>query len=363
MTSVLVVDDVPDYCEEVAFGLAREGYEVVTANSGREAIITGTLMRPNIVVTDWMLKDHVDGLDVVDALRLVCPSVQAILITGFASQDLRLDADLAEVFDFLEKPFRLEEIRKAVNAANEKKKWWGHRLQIGFVQVDMNGDVVFANAAAEEMMGKTDVGPFAPSISDYFSVEDSDNLDRALEDWCELHPVGKPQTMWMVRGRTIPEGEGRIYVLLDEQHRGYRTSALVRRLLGLPEASRPGLELHGHLLVVDDYESVRRVMGDIFKNLHCVCHTAQTYEEAVRLFAHDSDIKYVFLDHQLPGCDPKELISRMKTQRPGIKVIGTSAYDGREDFQGMGIDYFLQKPWREEEFVELLGRLKKQESS
>jgi len=115
---VLIVDDEPSYRDYLERFLAREGYDVRTASTSEEALSIGREFSPAVVLADWMLKDHVHGLQVAESLREFCPDLRIVLMTGFPSSEIRKEADRARVFQFLEKPFGLDEVAEAIAAAS-----------------------------------------------------------------------------------------------------------------------------------------------------------------------------------------------------------------------------------------------------
>ncbi|MCH7868856.1 MAG: response regulator [Myxococcales bacterium] len=114
---VLIVDDEPSYRDYLERFLTREGYDVRTASTGQEALAIGKDFLPQVILADWMLKDHIHGLQVAESLREIKPDLQILLMTGFPSSEIRKEADRAEVFRFLEKPFGLDEVSAAIAAA------------------------------------------------------------------------------------------------------------------------------------------------------------------------------------------------------------------------------------------------------
>jgi DNA-binding response OmpR family regulator len=114
---VLVVDDEPSYREYLDRFLTREGYDVRTAASGQEALVLGKEFRPRVILADWMLKDHIHGLEVAETLREGTPELRILMMTGFPSSEIRKEAARANVFRFLEKPFGLKEVARAVRDA------------------------------------------------------------------------------------------------------------------------------------------------------------------------------------------------------------------------------------------------------
>jgi response regulator RpfG family c-di-GMP phosphodiesterase len=81
----LIVDDEPSYRDHLERFLVREGYDVRTASTGEEALTIGREFSPSVILADWMLKDHVHGLQVAKTLRDWRPDMQILLMTGFPS--------------------------------------------------------------------------------------------------------------------------------------------------------------------------------------------------------------------------------------------------------------------------------------
>ncbi len=117
MVRILVVDDEPQYCENLGLCLSSEGYEVCTATTSDEAVSLGESFRPDVLVADWMLRSTRDGLEVSSALRAGSPRLETILITGYPSTELHDNAQQADVFEVLEKPFELNDLLSVVEYA------------------------------------------------------------------------------------------------------------------------------------------------------------------------------------------------------------------------------------------------------
>ena len=88
MAKILIVDD-DDSCRDASrVLLCGEGFEVQTAADGREALDLATRFVPDVLLVDWMLQDHMDGLEVARALRSTAPQMRALVITGYLSAEL-----------------------------------------------------------------------------------------------------------------------------------------------------------------------------------------------------------------------------------------------------------------------------------
>jgi len=87
------------------------------AASGHEALEAAFDSFPDVLIADWMLKNHIHGLHVSEVFRGLHPRLNTILITGFPSSDLVEESDRRGVSRLLEKPFDLAELHSAIDLA------------------------------------------------------------------------------------------------------------------------------------------------------------------------------------------------------------------------------------------------------
>jgi len=112
---ILVADDEPNLRRVLTAILRREGYDVVQAADGAEAI--DLLSDPvDVVITDLKMP-RVDGMEVLRHASTNLPHVPVIMITAFGTVDNAVAAVKAGAFDYIEKPFEQEQIRQIVNKA------------------------------------------------------------------------------------------------------------------------------------------------------------------------------------------------------------------------------------------------------
>lgn len=344
---ILVVDDVRDYTQELALALRNQGYEVSTAEDGKEAIVLGASFHPDILVTDWLLSDHIHGIDVAEALSIACPNMTTIIMTGFATADLEADAQAIGVSGFLEKPFPIEFLFKAINNVKVNKPQDDHG--IAFVELDDEGKEVYANPLGKEFM-QIVCDPLTNCISPRFE----ELLQRASSDWIPYY-TDDNQSYWLIRTKELYSlGNSSIFVALKEAIPSTARENYACRLLGIADPVVEDLSLGGHILIVDDMEFIRRLSVTVLKKMHCVCLTAQDNAEAVRLFVHDPDIRYVLLDYNLGAETSEETIAVFRKIRPGVHIIGMSADHVSSVFTGRGVHHYLQKPWGIEQLLNVL---------
>src|SRR5262245_30007305 len=112
---VLVADDEANLRRVLAAILSREGYEVIQAASGEEAI--GMLHRNLYAVVTDLKMPRIDGMTVLKRAAQEVPDVPVIIITAHGTVESAVEAVRAGAFDYIEKPFEQDQIRSVVAKA------------------------------------------------------------------------------------------------------------------------------------------------------------------------------------------------------------------------------------------------------
>ena len=118
---ILVVDDHVEMVHLLADQLGDLGFGVDTATSGAEAMRIAGSRLPDVVLTDLRM-EGADGFDVLAAVHAMDPQVPVIIITAFGAVDSAVEAMKRGAYDFLTKPFRLEEIVFCVERALSERR-------------------------------------------------------------------------------------------------------------------------------------------------------------------------------------------------------------------------------------------------
>lgn len=116
-----VVDDELGFCRLISDVLTGEGYVARSFTSAVEALAAFRVEPADLVVTDVKMPD-MDGIRFLEGLRESDPEVPVIVVTGFATTDIAVDALRLGAFNFLRKPFRTQELVAVVNKAVRVKK-------------------------------------------------------------------------------------------------------------------------------------------------------------------------------------------------------------------------------------------------
>src|SRR5258705_2257239 len=120
-TRVLVVDDERSMRELLAIMLKQAGHEVTVAEGGEQAIEVIKGEPFDLVITDLRMR-KVDGIGVLRATKEHSPSTVVLVVTAFASTEPAVEAMKLGAYDYITKPFKLDEIRLTIGNALERKR-------------------------------------------------------------------------------------------------------------------------------------------------------------------------------------------------------------------------------------------------
>jgi DNA-binding NtrC family response regulator len=116
---VLILDDEPIVCKRLKPSLEKLGFEVDTFTRSFEAMQAVEKARYDIIVTDLKM-EGMDGMRFLQEAKKLHPETEVIVITGFATMETAKESFKKGVFDFIAKPFNLNEIQKVVQRAAAK---------------------------------------------------------------------------------------------------------------------------------------------------------------------------------------------------------------------------------------------------
>src|ERR671935_918025 len=118
---VLVVDDERSMRELLAIMLRQTGYDVTLADGGEAAIESLKTDVFDLVITDLRMR-KVDGLAVLRAAKEHSPQTVVLMVTAYASTDTAVEAMKLGAYDYITKPFKLDEIKLTIGNALERKR-------------------------------------------------------------------------------------------------------------------------------------------------------------------------------------------------------------------------------------------------
>jgi len=121
LAKILVVDDERGMREFLNIMLQKEGYGVTSAGSGKEALEYISQKTFDIVITDIRMPD-ITGIDIIKTVKESTPETIVIMITAYASTETAVEAMKQGAYDYITKPFKIEEIKLIVRNALEKRR-------------------------------------------------------------------------------------------------------------------------------------------------------------------------------------------------------------------------------------------------
>lgn len=114
---ILLVDDEPDILEFVGYNLQREGYEVLTAENGVEALRRAETFRPHLILLDRMMP-QMDGVETCRRLREneALKHVRIVFLTALDEEHHHVEGFDAGADDYIAKPIRMKALVSRVAA-------------------------------------------------------------------------------------------------------------------------------------------------------------------------------------------------------------------------------------------------------
>jgi DNA-binding NtrC family response regulator len=116
---LLIVDDEPIIGKRLQQVFGKSGIETVIFTNPVRAMEAMVEERFSIVITDYRMEE-MDGLEVLARVRQLNPKAKVIMITGYPSQELEEAAVQGGIFEFMAKPFRMDELKEVVSQAMQE---------------------------------------------------------------------------------------------------------------------------------------------------------------------------------------------------------------------------------------------------
>ncbi|MFT5698503.1 MAG: DNA-binding NtrC family response regulator [Desulforhopalus sp.] len=117
--TILVVDDEAIARENLAHILQKDGYQVIMASDGNEAVRVMEEQGVDLVITDLRMKGR-DGMDVLAETKRLWPAAEVLVVTGYASIDTAVEAMKKGAYHYLAKPLNVKELQAIVIKALER---------------------------------------------------------------------------------------------------------------------------------------------------------------------------------------------------------------------------------------------------
>ena len=116
---ILVVDDDKQLADNMVEYLTKFGYQAAAAYGGREALTSFEQGDFQLVITDLKMPE-MDGMELLDTVKELDSRVMVMVITGYGTIEAAVAAINKGVYDYISKPFQMDELEVIVNRALER---------------------------------------------------------------------------------------------------------------------------------------------------------------------------------------------------------------------------------------------------
>jgi two-component system response regulator AtoC len=120
--NILIVDDDKLTCDFIEEILDEFKVKTATSQDPQDALQQGKEQSFDVVISDINLQNRLTGLDVLKKFKQISPESEVILISGFGTLETAIEAVREGAFDYISKPFNINEVKAVVKRALEKKR-------------------------------------------------------------------------------------------------------------------------------------------------------------------------------------------------------------------------------------------------
>ncbi|MDY6912489.1 MAG: response regulator [Chloroflexota bacterium] len=390
--AILVVDDEDHIRNVVARVLKDEGYDVVDAANGNEALFQISQIRIDAVILDIRMPG-MSGLEVLHKISRDYPDIKVIMLTGNADREAVSTAKAAGVTDFLAKPVKLDRLIETVRKAVERQVEFDTTEEDRTSTEPKGGKVLVVddedhirNVIARALRGEEYDISCAINGEDALQQISQQLFDTVLLDVrmpgingfevLNKIKIDHPDTnVIMLTGNADAESvqkaiAGGAFAYLSKPVKLDKLIATVAQACAKKSEEDDYVKEKIYsggkkILVVDDEQHIRENMCRALAEEGYEVIGAIDGEEAI-IRVNQSPFDLVLLDFMMPGTNGLEVLRQLRTIRPEAIVImltGAADREGRIQVTAMrdGAYSFLSKPVTLQELISTVEEAFKQE--
>lgn len=131
MSDILITDDERDIRELIADILQDEGYSTRLAGNSEECLDQLEQQKPALMILDIWLKDsNMDGIDILKKVKSEHPDIPIVIISGHGNIEIAVAAIKQGAYDFIEKPFNIDQLLVVIRRAMETSRLRRENLEL-----------------------------------------------------------------------------------------------------------------------------------------------------------------------------------------------------------------------------------------
>lgn len=207
---VLIVDDEKFIRDILADFLGMEGYIVRTAEDGAAALFELNSAHYDLVISDLKMP-RMGGIELLEAISTAAPNALTVIMTGFGTVETAIDAMKRGAYDYILKPFKVEEVIRVVQRGLEKQRLAAENLRLReAVSLYKVSEAIAASLSLEEVLatiGDTSVHELKGDlVSTWLENGEGGYFERQrLVQPAEPSPASAPSSAPPSRAPGVPE--------------------------------------------------------------------------------------------------------------------------------------------------------------
>jgi DNA-binding NtrC family response regulator len=298
---ILVVDDERDICKALEFLLKSEGYGVVLAHSGEEAVAKVQKEHFDVVLTDLKM-GKLDGVAVLEKTRELSSDTAVVVMTAYASVESAVETMKKGAADYIQKPFLNEDVKITIRRVLEQRRLVEENIALRQQLSQHMGCMEFV-ANSESMLDViATLEKVIPTKSNILILGESGTGKGLIAEMVHCNSPRRDRPFISINCSAIPEG------LLESELFGYKKGAFTGAIadksglitmadqgtLFLDEIGDMALNLQSKLLKVLESSEVTP-LGDTRSRLvdvRLITATNQDLEKRIREKAFREDLYY-----------------------------------------------------------------------
>src|SRR5690349_18223832 len=189
---ILVVDDEKVIREILADFLSMEGFWVRTAEDGSAALVELSRTHYDLVLSDLKMP-NMGGLELLQAIGKHTPNIVTVIMTGFGTVETAIDAMKRGAYDYILKPFKVEELVHTIRRGLEKQKLQAENFRLKeALSLYKVSEAIAASLSLEEVLRTVTDAAIHEVDADQVSITLKDGEGSFFERARELHPSFHP---------------------------------------------------------------------------------------------------------------------------------------------------------------------------
>ncbi len=302
MSKILIVDDEPRILLLMQSLLKTNGYTAVTAKDGESALALVRNGDIDIAVTDLRMQP-MDGMTLFKEIHKIAPAMPVILLTAYASVETAIEAMKLGIFDYITKPFKVDDMVACLKRAEERVRKSAtravgaeHPIKYRFENLIANSDAMHSVCDMIQKVAPTAVTVLINGESgtgkEVIAKTIHKNSTRARRPWVAVNCAAIPEQL--LESEMFGHVKGSFTGAVSDKEGLFETAN--GGTLFLDEVSSMPLILQGKLLRALQEKEIRRVGGtrNIPVDVRVIAASNANLEEAVVKGTFRSDLYYRF---------------------------------------------------------------------